>query len=276
MKSDSIIQDCHCFVNPFLGGICGFFGGRGAPASGGGFPSLSPAAPAFRLLFCPLSPCPRSQSDLPRWGRGRPRLFHARGCVPCIPGLNPRGTGSTCRCRRLNGGVPPALLARRALAVPGGGLPSLSPAAPAISLLFCPHPPSPFPAGRGRPRLFYARGFAPCIPGNRPGTALAMLAGNRFFGLCRGNTCFAAVKFASGQSIIEKSSWGFGGFFQEAPNVSPVSPVPPRCTQGETANCTKMRKTVDIERVYWYNGGGKGRVPCSAPAERDAGRVRKG
>ena len=27
------------------------------------------------------------------------------------PRLNPRGTGSTCRCRRLNGGVPPALLA---------------------------------------------------------------------------------------------------------------------------------------------------------------------
>ena len=167
----------------FLGGICGFFGGRGAPASGGGlpslspaaptfrllfcpyppvplpsgkgetkvilckglrplhpraepglngnrkgapvpsggFPSLSPAAPAFRLLFCPLSPRPRSQSDLPRWGRGRPRLFYARGFAPCIPGLNPRGTGSTCRCRRLNGGgVPPALLARRALAVHGG------------------------------------------------------------------------------------------------------------------------------------------------------------
>ena len=178
------------------------------------------------------------------------------------------------------GGVPPALLARRALAVPGGGLPSLSPAAPTFSLAFC--PPSPFPVGRGDFRLFYARGFAPCIPGNRPGAALAMLAGNRFFGRCRGNTCFAAVNSASGQSIIEKSSWGVGGFFQEAPNVSPVSPSLPflpavhRRTQGETANCTKMRKTVDIERVYWYNGGGKGRVPCSAPAERDAGRVRKG
>ena len=183
------------------------------------------------------------------------------------------------------GGVPPALLARRVLAVPGGGLPSLSPAAPAFRFDSAPIPPSPFPAGRGRPRLFYARGFAPCIPGNRPGAALAMLAGNRFFGRCRGNTCFAAVKSASGQSIIEKSSWGFGGFFQEAPNVSPVSPSLPslpflpavhRRTQGETANCTKMRKTVDIERVYWYNGDGKGRVPCSAPAERNAGRVRKG
>ena len=161
------------------------------------------------------------------------------------PRLNPRGTGSTCRCRRLNGGVPPALLARRALAVPGGGLPSLSPAAPAFSLAFCPHPPTPFPAGRGRPRLFYARGFAPCITGNRPGAALAMLAGNRFFGRCRGNTCFAAVNSAFGQSIIEKSSWGFGGFFQEAPNVSPVSPVspvPPRCTPSHAGRNCKLHK----------------------------------
>ena len=35
--------------------------------------------------------------------------------------------------------------------------------------LSAPIPPTPFPAGRGRPRLFYARGFAPCIPGVEPG-----------------------------------------------------------------------------------------------------------
>ena len=29
-----------------------------------------------------------------------------------------------------------------------------------------------FPAGRGRPRLFHARGFAPCIPGIKPPAAL--------------------------------------------------------------------------------------------------------
>ena len=168
MKSDSIIQDCHCFVNPFLGGICGFFGGRGAPASGGGFPSLSPAASAFRLLFYLLSPRPPSRRE------GGDQGYFMQGASPLAsPRLNPRGTGSTCRCRRLNGGVPPALLARRALAVPGGGLPSLSPAAPAFRFDSAPIPPSPFPAGRGRPRLFYARGFAPCIPGNRPGAALA-------------------------------------------------------------------------------------------------------
>ena len=35
---------------------------------------------------------------------------------------------------------------------------------------FAPYPPSPLPRrGRGRLRLFHARGFAPCIPGAEPG-----------------------------------------------------------------------------------------------------------
>ena len=61
----------------------------------------------------------------------------------------------------------------RVIPHPAGGLPSLSPAAPAFSLLGCPHPPDPLPLrGRGRPRLFHARGFAPCIPSIRPPAAL--------------------------------------------------------------------------------------------------------
>ena len=113
----------------------------------GGLPSLSPVAPAFSLLFCPLSPRP-----LPQRGRGSPRLFHARGFAPCIPGAEPgrhRSRGRIARWR--------------------GGLPSLSPVAPTFRLLFCPYPPAPLPRwGRGRPRLFHARGFAPCIPGTEP------------------------------------------------------------------------------------------------------------
>ena len=43
-----------------------------------------------------------------------------------------------------------------------------------LLFLFCPHPPDPrsqsaLPNGKGGPRLFYARGFAPCIPGDEPG-----------------------------------------------------------------------------------------------------------
>ena len=69
------------------------------------------------------------------------------------------------------GGVPPALPARRALAVPCGGLPSLSPAYPAFSFLFRPHPPDPLPPrGRGRILVFLCKGLRPLHPpGLNPG-----------------------------------------------------------------------------------------------------------
>ena len=54
---------------------------------------------------------------------------------------------------------------------PPGGLPSLSPACLFTLVYFsAPIPPTPFPSGEGGDlRLFYARGFAPCIPGAVPG-----------------------------------------------------------------------------------------------------------
>ena len=44
-----------------------------------------------RLPTTPLAcfPAPYSPDPLPRRGRGRPRLFHARGFAPCIPGVEP-------------------------------------------------------------------------------------------------------------------------------------------------------------------------------------------
>ena len=70
------------------------------------------------------------------------RPLHPRGWVGC-------GTGVACGKR-----------------VTAGGLLFWLPAVPAFSLLCCPHLPDPLPLrGRGRLRLFYARGFAPCIPG---------------------------------------------------------------------------------------------------------------
>ena len=72
---------------------CGTGFACGKRGTAGGLPSWLPAAPAFSLLCCPPSPKgkdippdPRSQSALPLRGRGRPRLFHARGFAPCIPG----------------------------------------------------------------------------------------------------------------------------------------------------------------------------------------------
>ena len=39
-------------------------------------------------------------------------------------------------------------------------------------MLSCPYPPDPLPGGKGETKVFYARGFAPCIPGElNPGGA---------------------------------------------------------------------------------------------------------
>ena len=76
-----------------------------------------------------------------------------QGALPLAsPGLNPRGTGSPCRCGTLRG----ACFVCRLPTLP---LPSFLP----------PIPPAPFPGGEGGVlRLFYARGSAPCIPGAEP------------------------------------------------------------------------------------------------------------
>ncbi len=115
--------------------------------------------------FLPPSPRPPSRRE-----GGDQSYFYARGFAPCIPGA---GRG--------------AALGKRANHAPGGGrapyraglgghpgaqrgcLPSLPPALPAFALLSCPYPPVPLPGGEGGDfRLFYARGFAPCIPGAEP------------------------------------------------------------------------------------------------------------
>ena len=68
------------------------------------------------------------------------------------PGLNPRGTGSPCRCGALR------------------GLALLAACCPCLWFAFLPPiPPPPFPGGEGGVlRLFYARGSAPCIPEAEP------------------------------------------------------------------------------------------------------------
>ena len=127
----------------------------------GGLHSLPPADAAFSFLSCPHPPDPRSQSALPLRGRGRFLVFLCKGLRPLHPrGWTGCGTGFACR--------------KRVAAV---GLLFWLPAAPAFSLLCCPHPPNPLPRrGRGRLRLFHARGFAPCIPGAERGREPAIPA----------------------------------------------------------------------------------------------------
>ena len=63
------------------------------------------------------------------------------------------------------GGLAPALPARRASAIPGGGLARLVACLPCLYLLFCPLSPDPLPQrGRGCPKVYFAGGFAPGTP----------------------------------------------------------------------------------------------------------------
>ena len=54
----------------------------------GGVLSLSPAYSAFSFCFSPYPPSPRSQSALPRRGRGRLKVYFAGGFAPGTPALN--------------------------------------------------------------------------------------------------------------------------------------------------------------------------------------------
>ena len=168
------------------GSVCRWGARRGACPAGrrltvpfrnpqGGLPFGLPAAPDFSLLFCPHPPRPPSRRE------GGDQGYFMQGALPLAsPGLNPGGTGAgslshpaglaPCGaglpCRRCTRRV--ACLLCRLLPLP-------------LACFVAPIPPTRarralFPAGRGRPRLFHARGFAPCIPGIRPPAALIDLA----------------------------------------------------------------------------------------------------
>ena len=70
-------------------------------------------------------------------------------------GLVPGGTGYPCRCGARGG------------ACLFGRLPPLP-----LAYLSAPIPPTPFPAGRGRPKVYFAGGSAPGTPGIKPLAAL--------------------------------------------------------------------------------------------------------
>ena len=81
------------------------------------------------------------------------------------PGAEPEGApeqGSKPRAQR---GLVLGGAGAGGVAVRKGGLPFLSPANPAFSFFPAPHPPDPLPLrGRGRPKVYFAGGFAPGAP----------------------------------------------------------------------------------------------------------------
>ena len=78
-------------------------------------------------------------------------------CCGCLDNLRIclLADGSTCPCRPLR-----------------GGLPSLTLANPAFSLLGRPHPPCPLPGGKGESQSLFRRGLRPRHPGIKPPAAL--------------------------------------------------------------------------------------------------------
>ena len=139
MRGSGLFSVFFCGVTWWLGVV---------PVTKGGLPSLSPACPAFCFDFAPYPPDPPSPA-----GKGEILGYFMQGASPLAsPAAEPARRLLALPLWYPAGGVPPALPARRALAVPCGGLPSLSPAYPAFSLLSFPHPPDPLPPrGRGRP-----------------------------------------------------------------------------------------------------------------------------
>ena len=136
--------------------------GNGGYRLWGGLLFWLPAAAVFSLLCCPHPPDP-----LPG-GKGETKVISGKGLRP----LHPRGLG----------GMRHWVCLRKAGC--GGGLAFLVACLPStLAFDSAPIPPTPFPAGRGRPRLFQARGFAPCIPGAGWDAALGLLVES---GLWRG------------------------------------------------------------------------------------------
>ena len=168
------------------------------PAGGGLFPALAarPAAvvPGGGVCFpCRFPPAAFSFDSAPippppfPAGRGRFLVFLCKGLRPLHPrGLNPGGTGTGRQTTRpAGGGLFPALAARPAAVVPGGGVcfPCRFPPPPLV-LILPPSPRPPSPTGKGEIFGFLMQGASPlAFPGAGWGAALTLLVGNRFFRL---------------------------------------------------------------------------------------------
>ena len=138
------------------------------------------------------------------------------------PRLNPGGTGFSFGKQCPKGGLVPGVVGWLCCTGAQGGV-CLSPRLPTMPFVcrFSPIPPSPL-AERSSRREGGDQGYF--MQGASP---LASPALNRLRHLqtlpfrCPGKACHGTGHEPAFMKIIGKSSWGVGGFFQEAPNASP-------------------------------------------------------
>ena len=118
------------------------------PQGGACFFSRLPILP-LAFFTAPIPPPALAERSSPP-GKGRLKFFHARGCAPCIPGLNPGGTYSPNKKGTRRGGLPCLPPADHAFPEAAGGLGGFGrlPALP-LALFLAPIPPTPFPGGEG-------------------------------------------------------------------------------------------------------------------------------
>ena len=162
---------------------------------------LPPLSLAYFAAPIPPTPFPA--------GRGKPRLFHARGFAPCIPGA----------------GWDAALGLLVESGIRRGGLTFWLPAAPAFSLLSRPHPPDPLPGGKGETKVISCKGLRPLHPRGWTGQRAGYSCRSDTQGTLRREDRAQTIGLSQ-YSIFGKSSGGSGGLFQESPSVLPVvSPV---------------------------------------------------
>ena len=143
-----------------------------------------------------------------------------------MQGAEPGRRGGRGSVSCADGGLAPTLPDNPAVAVPNGWRRFWSPDLPAISKSFSPIPPPPSRREGGDFWFSYARGFAPCIPGTEP----RRRGGRGSVSCADGGGRAERGRFVTGrganaglhQQFIRKSSWGFGGFFQEAPERFPA------------------------------------------------------
>ena len=157
-----------------------------------------------------------------------------------------------------------------------------------LACFLAPYPPSPLPQwGRGI-LSFLMQGAPPLAsPVAEPGRHLQPLPSKASGGVAgflprptprQPSATLAQINAAPPpvNTIIEESSWGFGGFFQEAPNASPLprslAPSLPRSLASLRirSDCVTIRRG----RTYHGNGSRPGRTTrtvCPSTAASCAG-----